>query len=346
MSRLRKKKQERTARANPVADHGISSDEKGDGLIGRPVFPPTRAPMTSYCIFQEPWWLDAVAADSWQSLEVTRGTQVVARMPIVPRRICGFTIIRQPPLTPTLGPWIELSGTTMAKRLTEEKKIFNDLIDQLPKWDYIQLNFNHRITNWLPFYWRGLKQTTRYTYILNDISDLGKVWLGLAENVRRHIRIAERCLTVRNDLSVETLLDIVELTFSRQGRRLPFRRELFRCIEKACVAHDARRVFFAQDAEGRIHAALYLVMDASYAYNLLGGADPRLRNSGAQSLLHWEAIKLASQRNLKFDFEGSMIEPIERFFRAFGAVQVPYLQVYGATALVKALLLIRELIHK
>jgi hypothetical protein len=96
MSRLGKKKEEGTARANPVAAHRISSDEKGDGLIDRPVFPPRRAPMTSYCIFQEPWWLDAVAAGSWQSLEVIRGTQVVARMPIVPRRSYGFTIIRQP----------------------------------------------------------------------------------------------------------------------------------------------------------------------------------------------------------------------------------------------------------
>lgn len=46
--------------------------------------------------------------------------------------------------------------------------------------------------------------------------------------------------------------------------------------------------------------------------------------------------------NLKFDFEGSMIEPIERVFRAFGATQVPYLQVYGAAPLTSALLLIRE----
>ncbi len=315
-------------------------------MLDRPVFPSTESPKTAYCIFQEPWWLDAVAAGAWQSLEVTRGTRVVARMPIVPRRVCGFTIIRQPPLTPTLGPWIELSGTTMAKRLTEEKNLFNDLIDQLPKWDYIQLNFNHRITNWLPFYWRGLKQTTRYTYILNYISDLDQVWLGLQENVRRHIRNAERRLTVRDDLSVETLLDVVELTFSRQNRRLPFPRELFRCVETACVAHDARRMLFAQDADGRIHAALYLIMDTSYAYYLLGGADPRLRSSGAQSLLFWEAIKLASRKNLKFDFEGSMIEPIERVFRAFGAVQVPYLQIYGAAPLVKILLLIRELSHR
>ncbi len=105
-----------------MGDYGISPITRRDRLIDRPVCPSIGSPRTSYCIFQEPWWLDAVAAGAWQSLEVTREARVVARMPIVPRRTCGFTIIRQPPLTPTLGPWIELSGTTMAKRLTEEKK--------------------------------------------------------------------------------------------------------------------------------------------------------------------------------------------------------------------------------
>ena len=103
-------------------------------------------------------------------------------------------------------------------------------------------------------------------------------------------------------------------------------------------------MFFAVDGDSRIHAALYLVRDADYAYYLLGGADPRLRNSGAQLLLFWEAIKLAATLNVKFDFEGSMIEPIERVFRAFGAVQVPYMKVYGARPLVQILLLTRELL--
>jgi hypothetical protein len=38
----------------------------------------------------------------------------------------------------------------------------------------------------------------------------------------------------------------------------------------------------------------------------------------------WEAIKFASTVTKRFDFEGSMIEPVERFFRAFGAKQTPY----------------------
>lgn len=44
-------------------------------------------------------------------------------------------------------------------------------------------------------------------------------------------------------------------------------------------------------------------------------------------LLIYEAIKFASQVTAKFDFEGSMLEPVERFFRAFGATQKPYFQI-------------------
>ena len=38
----------------------------------------------------------------------------------------------------------------------------------------------------------------------------------------------------------------------------------------------------------------------------------------------WHGIELASKLGLCFDFEGSMHEPIERFFRSFGGRQIPY----------------------
>jgi lipid II:glycine glycyltransferase (peptidoglycan interpeptide bridge formation enzyme) len=294
--------------------------------------------MTSYCIFQEPWWLDAVAGSAWQSLEVSHGGEIVARMPIVLRRKFGFAIIRQPPLTPILGPWIRPSCASAARRMTQENRLLNDIIDHLPRWDYFEASFHHRVTNWLPFYWRGFEQTTRYTYVLDQISDLEKVWWHCQENVRRNIRKAQRKLQIRTDLRLNHLLDLVEATFRRQARGLPFGRELMQRIDAACSQRDARRMFFAEDAQGRIHAALYLVVDENFAYYLLGGADPELRESGAQNLLLWEAIRCASGMGLKFDFEGSMVEPIERVFRAFGARQVPYLHVYGARPLARILL--------
>ena len=81
------------------------------------------------------------------------------------------------------------------------------------------------------------------------------------------------------------------------------------------------------DKENNIHAAVYLINVNSTIYYLIGGGDPNYRNSGATSLLIFEGLKIAKEQNASFDFEGSMIEPIERFFRAFGSSQTPYFQV-------------------
>src|SRR6185437_15996818 len=111
-------------------------------------------------------------------------------------------IIRQPPLTPTLGPWVHPASEASAKHLGEQRKLFDEIIDQLPEWDYFEASFNHRISNWLPFYWRGFKQTTLYTYMLQDTTNLDRLWRGLRENVRRNIRNAEKRVSIRVDLSV------------------------------------------------------------------------------------------------------------------------------------------------
>jgi hypothetical protein len=100
-----------------------------------------------------------------------------------------------------------------------------------------------------------------------------------------------------------------------------------RRIYEACEKQGSGQAFFAVDRQDRVHAALYLVWDGRAAYYLLGGGDPKLRNSGAHSLIMWEAIKHAATVSKTFDFEGSMVEPVERFFRAFGARQKPYHQI-------------------
>ncbi len=118
------------------------------------------------------------------------------------------------------------------------------------------------------------------------------------------------------------------MTFKRQGKTLPYSRNLVRKLDAACAERACRKIFFAEDPEGKIHAAIYIVWDEYSAYYLMGGGDPELRTSGATSLAMWEAIKFASRVTKSFDFEGSMIESVERFFRGFGATQTPYFHVW------------------
>jgi hypothetical protein len=51
----------------------------------------------------------------------------------------------------------------------------------------------------------------------------------------------------------------------------------------------------------------------------------------------WEAVQFAATVTRKFDFEGSMMEPVERFFRAFGARQFPYFHVTKSSPRMKFL---------
>jgi lipid II:glycine glycyltransferase (peptidoglycan interpeptide bridge formation enzyme) len=63
-------------------------------------------------------------------------------------------------------------------------------------------------------------------------------------------------------------------------------------------------------------------------YYLFGGMDEAYGDSGAKSLLFWKAINMASEKNLTFNFEGSMIPGVERFFRSFGGELTPVYYIY------------------
>ena len=81
------------------------------------------------------------------------------------------------------------------------------------------------------------------------------------------------------------------------------------------------------DRAGNLHAVAFIVWQNSSAYYIAGGGDPVFRSSGAHSLVLWEAIRQVSRYTGKFDFEGSMLPGVERFFRGFGAVQTPYFMI-------------------
>jgi lipid II:glycine glycyltransferase (peptidoglycan interpeptide bridge formation enzyme) len=288
-----------------------------------------------YSLFQEPWWLETVAPNDWGSIEIKKNDALVATLPYVICKKYGFRMITMPPLTQTLGPWLHTSEAKNTTLLAEQKELMTELIERLPTHDYFSQNFHSSITNWLPFYWKGFKQTTRYSYILSDLSDLDKIWNNTSSNIKSDIRKARdrHLLKIRTDIDIDRFWDINKMTFARQNKKVPYSKELVKRVDSVCEERNARKIFFAEDHNGKIHASAYIVWDKNSTYYLMGGGDPALRNSGATSLVLWEAIQFAATVTKQFDFEGSMIEPIERFFRAFGGKQVPYFHITRAANL-------------
>ncbi len=298
-------------------------------------------------LFSQAWWLDVTAGSgAWDVALVESGSTIVAAMPYVSRKRYGMTILGQPALTQTLGPWLRGAAGKSSSQLSLQKKRLQGLIEQLPHFAHYNQNWHWQIDNWLPFYWAGFQQTTRYTYILQELGNMQRLWDGLKANIRGDIKKASDRFNVRirSDVTVEDFLALNRMTFLRQNMAMPYTETFVNKLDQACSARKSRKIFIAEDDKGRAHAGVYIVWDSNSAYYLMGGGDPALRNSGATSYCIWEAIKFAATVTQRFDFEGSMIEPVERFFSAFGAQQTPYFSVSKTNShILKMVFLLRSL---
>jgi lipid II:glycine glycyltransferase (peptidoglycan interpeptide bridge formation enzyme) len=74
------------------------------------------------------------------------------------------------------------------------------------------------------------------------------------------------------------------------------------------------------------------VYDKNNCYYLLGGVNKNSGIQGINNLLIQKSIEKAKEVGCKtFDFEGSMLKGVEKFFRGFGPELVPYYTVNKAT---------------
>jgi Acetyltransferase (GNAT) domain len=297
-------------------------------------------------IFQQPWWLDAVAPGRWSEATVERDGRVIARMPYVVRGRRRLRVLTMPPLTQTLGPWVERSAASAPRALGEEIELLAALEAALPRAESFVQQFAPAMLNALPFHWAGYRLELQYTYRLHGIGSEDTVWRGMRGSTRREIRKARQRLEVRDDLALDRFHGVWAKTFERQGLRVPVSVSRLERLDAACAARGARALLSAHDDADRVHAVAYVVWDANAAFYLLGGADPALRSSGASSLLLWEGIARASAVTDVFDFEGSMLPSVERYFRAFGARQTPYLRVSRATQFGRAALAARAALRR
>ncbi|TNE65090.1 MAG: GNAT family N-acetyltransferase [Bacteroidetes bacterium] len=278
-------------------------------------------------LFMQDWYLDAACGpDNWSAVFAEKGGQVVGVLPFFLKRKLHWHYVAMPPLVKMMGPYL-LPDYRTARH---ETGLLRSLVEQLPALAAFEQDFNYTATNWLPFYWAGFRQTTRYSYVL-PLADIATLEQNLAPDYRNN-KIPKAAARVRVETGgeLEQFFQVHNHSFERQGMEAPVSFAFLQGLDETLQAHQARELFRAIDREtGAIHSVAYLAWDRHSAYFLLAGDDPALRKSGAGILLAWECIRYARETlHLQtFDFAGSMIRPIERVRRQFGAVQKPYFRV-------------------
>jgi hypothetical protein len=274
-------------------------------------------------VFEQPWWLDIVAPNAWKEILVEEEGEIIARWPIV---IKGNSVI-MPEMTQTLGFWLSENKFNSDLYFNERKRITNLLLEQLPQNKNINIRCDSKVDYFLPMHWKQFAISPCISYRINDLTDVDAIFNRFNNIVKKNLRYSSKRVIVKSIDDIEILLMLLDKTFSIQNRKNPFSKDLIRNIYSACKARNAGRLLYAIDKDGNIYSGVLSVYDKNVCYGLLGGTDPKYRSSGAHTLLLWEEIKFASTVSKSFDFEGSMIEGIEDYFRQFGGTPIVYYKI-------------------
>lgn len=283
-------------------------------------------------IFSQPWWLDAVCGENnWGVHVLEKSGQLLGAMPYYIENRNGFEIITKAHHSQNNGIIVSYQpNMKYVARIERQEEVINEMCDYIEdlKVDKYEQQYHYSFTNCLPFKWRGYNEMVRYTYVIEDTSDMNKICADFKYIVRNEIKKAEKFVTIKENLDINKFYEINKLSYDRQGIEVPFSLKFLHRLEEACIAHECRKILYAVDDEGNIHSVAYLVWDNESLYFLINGSDTEFRYSQSNSLLIRESIRVAHNLGKKFDFEGSVLQPVEHIFRSFGAIQKLYFRIY------------------
>ncbi len=272
----------------------------------------------------QPWWWDAVCGpDGWGAAVVETGV-----WPYFRTRRWGVPVATMPPYTTYSGPFLAPFSAQWPtwRRLQWEQRTLERLAERLPSGCFFRQNCLPEFDYGLPLLWAGFRLSTRYTYVFPAGCRTGEIYSNLKHALRTDLRRAQREVWVEPTWDAGRLFALYVGSLHRRGLRrpyAPFKRLL------SALRQRGRGVGWVARCrrDGADIAGLLLAFDERQGAVVMAGRAHRQGYPGALHRLYWEAIGFCCAHGLALDFEGSMLTGVERVFRAFGALQRPYLQV-------------------
>lgn len=278
--------------------------------------------------FHQAGWWQALWGDDWSVALYQKGDHIQGALPYRRTQKFGLSLIRPPMLTPYHGPL--LLYPPQQKRTTRysfQQEVVQGLLEQLPAYQHCYFHLRPQSHLGMAFHLAGFNLTTRYTYVVPELSNAEDLFGQCRENIRREIRKAEKKLTVSPEKDIELLHQVKKAHYAAQKGQYQIPKALLERGFTYSIEQKQGELLVARDEQGRPQGTLWYVWDDESAYYLHGGTFPQAKNSGAMSLLLWTALKQAAHHTQSFNFEGSMVHAIERYFRNFGGERTPYLAV-------------------
>lgn len=270
-------------------------------------------------------YLDNLLAD-WQAIVVRDGDGLLAAFPFASRRKWGLHYVLQPYFAQYLGILLRNKYDSVYKNLEAHKKAIQLIHNSLPREiRYIDLYFAPEFQYDLPLLWLGWTLRPRYTYWVDIAQGYEAFLQGAASHVRREIKKAEQAgLRVETADNPEAVVEILKKAKPEAVRSIEPRYFTALCRNAHHYFAAGKSVcLLGYDGDRAIAGIIYFFHGEKMIY-YQGSTLPEYKNSGIMSYIIAESVRRFGAAYRYLDFDGSMIEPIERFFRGFGAYPVRY----------------------
>jgi hypothetical protein len=291
-------------------------------------------------IFLEDWWLEkSTNVDDLTVIHAKVGN-VSCNIYYELRKGFPYPIVKPAPLVKTCGPVFTCSGPANLEEFSAALKkalsmIPRSAIASLPLRPEAMLALGANV---------NANIEIRYTHFLM-LNSQENVFDAYRENIRREIRKAMKAVQIEEATQPSELIELNSQTFARQGQRSPLGREVFTQIFTEAKQRGRGKILLARLPSGEAVAGAFIVWDKFKTYYLVGGAANEYRNSGAMSFVLHQAILDAHGRSILFDFEGSMVPNIARFFRAFSASPIHYPVIIQGNSIITAAKKVRSFLR-
>ncbi|MBS1783513.1 MAG: GNAT family N-acetyltransferase [Bacteroidetes bacterium] len=268
-------------------------------------------------VFFQPWWLDLLCSN-WQVAASKQKGIVVAVWIFSFEKKWGFSLIRNPLLSPYLGPYFLFENIDKGAALA-------DLLKQIPKTDFFHVACHPSIDKTDFFLKNGFIAEEKITYRihLNGKTE-EEIFKKIKDSRRSLIRKGEKNLIISSNLdNLSTLLSLHRETYTRKGLPYSFSSEKLALIISESMVHRQGTLLYIDQNDARGFS--FCPYDQQTMYLLLTAIDELRKHPAIMSYLVWENIRKAHQMGLStFDFEGSKDDGIATFFRSFGGEKTTY----------------------
>lgn len=241
----------------------------------------------------------------------------------------GFNFIKLPPYTPHCGLFFSSENSNKSSRNTVSKEVMSAVCEYLmqQKSTLLILAFPSQLNDMQPFIWNKFKVVPNYTYRLDLAQSIEDIKNHFDSKHRNAINkaIKEQVIVEENTMSKKDLFHFFSNSLEQAKANL-YTKELKAIFydfsdENSAFSLTAKK-------EDVVMGCVYCIYDKHTCYYLLGGINKTEKIQGVNNLLILYAIEKAKNLGCKtFDFEGSMLKGVEKFFRGFGPELVPYFTV-------------------